>query len=405
MRIELLEYGSSEVELSPEDALELSQIAGNTLSITLGSQPGWYRVTATSHVGNVVTPAVTVQIRPKVATEHLFLMLGVSPPTEFGARTGYGDAADLLPIMAAVFARAVEQATAKGVYRGYRPTEERLISPRGRIDVTAQIRRPAMISPIACRFDEYTADVLCNRVLVAALERLHRVPGLEPHLRVRLNRLAGRFEDVARVEIDPALIDRWKPTRQDAHYEESMRLAAVVLRHLTLAQRAGRHSSPSFTVNMNDLFQDFIAQRLRRHLRGRLAVVCEPPTPLARSGNLKMLPDLVFRRGDANVYVGDAKYKLSTGPGRLTDYYQLLAYATAMGLSEGVLIYAQDPGDTADPLGDDLVHSSQIRNTETTLHVYRVPMSGTAADLERSVQRLAEWIAQRARPNGMEAAA
>ena len=94
MRIELLEYGSSEVELSPEDALELSRIAGNTLSITLGSQPGWYRVTATSHVGNVVTPAVTVQIRPKVATEHLFLMLGVSPPTAFGARTGYGDDAD-----------------------------------------------------------------------------------------------------------------------------------------------------------------------------------------------------------------------------------------------------------------------------------------------------------------------
>ena len=61
-----------------------------------------------------------------------------------------------------------------------------------------------------------------------------------------------------------------------------------------------------------------------------------------------MRPDLVFREpGGDERYVGDVKYKLTADArGRSGDYYQLLAYTTAMDLPEGVLIYCRRQDDT-----------------------------------------------------------
>jgi hypothetical protein len=58
-------------------------------------------------------------------------------------------------------------------------------------------------------------------------------------------------------------------------------------------------------------------------------------------------PDLWFHHPSSGsvTYVGDIKYKLTAdAQARSTDYYRLLAYATALDLPEGVLIYCQTDG-------------------------------------------------------------
>lgn len=391
--IELAEYEKLVVALTRADAEAIRQAAGNRVAVGLSAKEGHYELTATQHVGAIVTGNVSVAIRPKVPLHNLFLLLGVSPPDFDETLFGFGHDADLLSVMAAVFTTAVDQATARGIHRGYRATEERLASPRGRIDLVRQVRAPALVSPMACRYDEYTGDHFPNRVLVAALDRLGRVPGLGVGLRIGLNRVAPRFTDVARVVVDPAAVDRWKPTRVDAHYEVAMRLAGLILRNLTLTHRTAATAAASFTVDMNDLFEAFVADRLSKHLR-HLRVVTEPKVPLAYTPGQTMKPDLVFRRDERDAYVGDTKYKLSTGPARLRDYYQLLAYATAMNLSEGVLIYAQDPDDQSIDSGDQ-VHSIAVRNSGKVIHTYRLPLTGSNADVEGALKDQSAWVARR----------
>lgn len=402
--LELTEYETESFEMTREQADELRTVAAGRLTVGLSGEAGCYEVGASSHVGAIVTSHVTVLVRPKVPLHNLFLLLGVSPPDLDDSVVGLGTDADLLSVMAAIFARAVDRATIRGVSRGYRDTEDKLVSPRGRIDIVEQIRQPALASPVACRFDEYTADWFPNQVLVAALDRLSRVPGLTGTLRTPLNRLLPRFEGVRLVSVDPTRIDRWQFTRLDQHYETPLRMASIILRNLTLNHRGGATVAASFTVDMNQLFQDFVADRLERNLRRRLEFVGEPTVPLATSGQLKMLPDLVFRRRGVDVYVGDAKYKLSKGTGRMADYYQMLAYLTAMDLDEGVLVYAQDPGDVGDPIGEELVHTVRVRNTDKSVHVYRLPLAGSNDEVEAALENLASWIHQRA-GIGMEVAA
>ena len=392
-QVTLREYESVTVDLADAELRGLLAADGSKALAVSPVGGGQFRLTANSLVGTVVTPHLSVLIRPKVALENVFLMLGVSVPSFLRSQFLYATDGGLLPAMAAVFADVVDRATVQGVLHGYRSVDERLVAPRGRIDLVEQLRRPSTPIPAACRFDDYTTDILLNRGILSAISRLSRVPALSPQLRERLARVRARFGDVSPAVVRAEQLDRWRPTRLDGHYESAVRLASVVLRNLTLRDQAGAGSAASFTIDMNSVFQAFVLDRLQRVLVGRIRVVGEPSVPLSSTGSRIMSPDLVFERESSVVLVGDAKYKLSTGQARIGDYYQLLAYTTVMELDEGVLVYCQDSDDEPE-------HSLAVRNSGKTLWTYRLPMAGTVAQVEGQIHTLGEWVTDRtaARP-------
>ena len=107
-----------------------------------------------------------------------------------------------------------------------------------------------------------------------------------------------------------------------------------------------------------------------------------------------MRPDLVFRRPGSNavVYAGDIKYKLTEEAfGNNADYYQLLAYTTALDLPEGVLIYCRS--EVGRP-----AREITVRHAGKKLHVRAVDLAGTPAEVVEEIEHLADWIADRAAP-------
>ncbi len=238
-----------------------------------------------------------------------------------------------------------------------------------------------------CDFDDYTADILENRVLRAAVQRLLRVPGVPPMTRRTLSHTLGRFEEVGDAAVDVADVDRIVFTRLNRHYRQPLRLASLILRNLNLIDRVGSADASAFTVDMNVVFQDWVTDRLGRHLRGRLRVVAERTEHLAAQRKIPMYPDLELWDGDTLRYVADVKYKLTgSGLARNADYYQLLAYATALDLPEGLLIYCQSDGAVPD-------RAVTVRHVSTVLRTHAVTLSGTPAQAEDSVRKLAEALA------------
>ncbi len=151
---------------------------------------------------------------------------------------------------------------------------------------------------------------------------IHRAsPGSRPAF--QLSRELVRFEEVADAAVDVDLPERVVVTRLNRHYQPALHLARLVLRNVGLLDRLGETGASSFLLDMNDLFQRFVADRLARHLHGRLHVSEEPVHHLGVGRKVTMQPDLVFSEAEGRVvYVGDAKYKLTaTGSGRSADYY------------------------------------------------------------------------------------
>jgi len=141
---------------------------------------------------------------------------------------------------------------------------------------------------------------------------------------------------------------------------------------------------------MNVLFQDWVTNRLARQLRGQLRVVAEPAEHLGSGRKVPMYPDLELWAGDTLAYVADVKYKLAgSGLARNADYYQILAYATALGLPEGLLIYCQADGSVPD-------REVTVRHVGTTLRTHALDLSGTPAQAEEAVRGLGDLLMERA---------
>lgn len=380
------EYGSVDLDLTRGQAEALQRTGYVEVVPRAGGQ---WRVTAGSYVGSIVADDVELLIRPKIDPENLFLLLepGLPPSAWRDEAFRYDATSRLLPSIVAFFARTVETTLGRGVLRSYRRHEGSLVAIRGRIDVTTQFRRAGMLTPLACSYDEFTEDVPENQILRAAIRLALRVPQVDLVERQRLMRQLVALESVTDVPVRADMVDTVVFTRLNRHYAPALRLARLLLENMTLSDTTGRHSASSFVVDMNDLFQRFVTERLRRELRGRLEVSDEPTVHLGVGRQVSMQPDLVFHTpGTGPSYVADIKYKLaSDARGTSDDYYQLLAYTTAMNLPEGMLIYCRRQGDLR-------TRAVTVRNAGKRLVVQSIDLTGSPAQVEEEIAALAEAI-------------
>lgn len=383
----LSEYGSIDLDLTRGQAEAIQRTGFVDVSPASGNR---WRVTASSYVGSLVVDGVELLIRPKINPENLFLLLepGLPPGAWRKEAFDYDSTSDLLPSVIAFFARTVETTLGRGVLRSYRARDESLVAFRGRLDVVGQFKRAGVLTPVACAYDDFTEDVVENRVLRAAVRVALRVPRVHARERQRLMRQLVALDGVADTDVRPDSVDAIQMNRLNQHYAQALRLARLVLANLTLTDLRGATSASSFMVDMNELFQRFVTERLRRELRGRLNVIDEPIVHLGVGRQVSMQPDLVFRATDIAVrYVGDVKYKVAAeARGRSSDYYQLLAYTTAMNLREGVLIYCRRQGDADQS-------TVTVRNAGTKLVLRSVDLTGSPEQVDHEIAMLADAIA------------
>ncbi|MCY4103183.1 MAG: hypothetical protein OXG55_07995 [bacterium] len=383
---------------------------------------GLWHVTAHNYVGSVLTDGIQVRVRPKIPLRNLFLLLEVGLREQDWRNEAalYETSQDLLPAMVSFFARTTETTLARGLYHSYLEQHDRLIALRGRLDVARQFTQPGIAIPTACRFTEFTADLVENSYLKAAVSRSLRVAGVQPADRHRLMRHLVTLEDVGDVRHHPADYDDVVFTRLNEHYKPALRLARLVLANLTLQDTIGEATASSFMLDMNELFERFVTERLRRALRGRLDVKDQHRDHLDEERSVRIRPDLLFGPERSPSFVADIKYKLTdeSAGGSNADLYQLLAYTTALDLPDGMLIYCLDADDSdgdpdgdrcleadpsgtvapisADPAGTAAVSSVRVRHTGRVLHTYALDLSGTPEVIGRNVSALADWITDRA---------
>ncbi|WP_157983932.1 McrC family protein [Nesterenkonia muleiensis] len=247
----LYEYESIDLDLTRSQAEALQRTGFTDVAPGLGNR---WRVTASSYVGSLVVDGVELLIRPKISPENLFLLLepGLPPDAWRQEAFDYGVSSDLLPSVIAFFARTVETTLGRGVLRSYQAHREPLVALRGRMDVVGQFKRAGVLAPVACTYDDFTEDIVENRVLRAAIRLALRVPHVDSSERQRLMRQLVALEGVAETAVRPETVDSIQFTRLNQHYAPAVGLARLLLANLTLTDVGivihGGHERPFPTV-------------------------------------------------------------------------------------------------------------------------------------------------------------
>ena len=245
-------------------------------------------------------------------------------------------------------------------------------------------RRFGIPLPVEVRYDEFTDDILLNRLVKAAAHRLGRLGLRTREARGGVAWVAESLSDVSLVAYPRNAVPEVRFNRLNEHYRSVATLARLVLRHGAFEAARGKVRASGFLMDMNQVFQEFVTVALREALGVSVRVFGEQSiSSLDKEGLVALKPDLTWRDGSRCTFVGDVKYKRLDDGVPNADLYQLLAYATAVDLPGGLLIYAHGEREPA---------THTVRHSGRRLEVAALDLSGSLDGTLARVGDLAQRI-------------
>lgn len=377
-----------EVSLDAGAGLALAESGVVTASASL--TPGNWLIGPTTYVGVAEVAGIELWIKPKVDIDRLLFMLGyaLSPKGWRDEDVSLQAHDDLLPAAAHAFERQADRALQRGLLQGYLRIEESLPMLRGRMRESDQLRRRfGLAVPLEVAYDEFTADIAENRILLGAARRLLRLPRVPEDVRHRLVRLVAKLVDVT--EPLPGVVPAWTATRLNTRYHTALHLGELVLRATSVEQAPGASRFTGFLFNMAVVFEDFVTVAMSDALQARGGTARRQDTAhrLDLAGKVHIRPDLVWYSDEgAPIAVVDAKYKAERPSGFPdADLYQMLAYCTTLGLDRGHLVYAKGN----EPAASHIIRNSGVEIVQHALDL-GAPPEALLAQVERSATAIAE---------------
>jgi len=371
---------------------EAAALAGTRLAMPLRTaDPNEWQLVPGRRVGTVrIGPGLQITVHPKVNVDRLVFMMGYARNPKFWRDdpVALPRHAELPEALAHTFQRLAASALEQGLLHGYKTVEDSLHVVRGRIRTDDQLRlrfdRPL---PVEVRYDEFTADISENQLLLVAVLRLLRAPKVTAAIRAGLHRLRLQLADVQQLPTGTSL-PSWQPSRLNARYQPALHLAELIIAATSFEQRGpGPDTDVSgFVLDTWRIFEDFVCVALGEALAAEMPGrgVFQHRDRLDEANHVPIEPDFTWWNGRRPVIVADAKYKQERLDGYPNaDAYQLLAYCTALDVRDGHLIYAE---------GDRRPEVLKVRNSPVRIHWHALDLSREPAGMLDDVDRLARQL-------------
>ena len=305
-----------------------------------------YRLRSKGWVGHIPIGETLVIVQPKVPISSIFGMLEVAYQLKsfkiLDGETAVESLEEIYERIASILAKRVSDRVRKGLYRSYVERDDDLEFVRGRIDIRGNIRNAVVGAPrLRCHFEELTADLEENSILLWALYAASRLGLQRDEVKLQVRRAYRSLVGV--VSLEPKLardcIGRFYHRLND-DYQPMHGLARFLIEHSGPSTDVGGHEFLPFSINMPNLFEEFVAEWLKRNLPDELKVDAQYYVRLDGNAALSFRIDLVLRerKSGAAVAVLDTKYKLVDLPSE-GDLHQVVSYAVELGVTRACLVY------------------------------------------------------------------
>ena len=340
-----------ESELTPEDGEALWRIHRNKISVEPPSfrTAGLWEIVSLGWVGYIpLSPRVGFTIHPKVPIGNVFRMLEYAyrlRTLEFSDRLiDCQSLQEFYEQLAVMLAKRILDRGRKGFARDYLTQTERLPYVTGRLDTKHAIAHPWDPNP-RCHYEEHTADIEDNQILAWTLSLVLRSGMCSERAMATVRQAYRAVQSVATmVPVSPEKCVGRFYNRLNLDYQPLHALCRFFLEHSGPSQVAGQHAMLPFLVNMDRLYELFVAEWLRLHLPSEYYLKPQEQVDVLNSGELVFRIDLVLYRSnrDRPVWVLDTKYK---APEKISgeDVSQVITYAAIKKSPAAALVYPTTP--------------------------------------------------------------
>jgi len=355
-------------------------------------------------VGAIALPGGrTLEILPKIGASHdraivrrnLMHMLactGTMPSLE-GDLSLYSESANLTEAyLRAITGMAWSLIHHQGIPKDY--LRQDLTTPflKGRWLVSRQVTRHAgRCDRHDVNLDLFTADTVANRVLKASMRMILLAAAAEETRRLSRS-LVLLLSEISDARLSARACDELYFDRRNASWEPLFRLISQFRKRQLSDVASGADSAgPAWLFNMNELFESYLAWRIRRLYRGRVTVQGPARWFLKASGGRHkrfLVPDIVIGPEHSPNMIIDAKWKRLGAPLEqsvsLQDLRQVYAYSKIYRVPRVLLIY---------PAATEGAREFEFRSNEgdsaVRITIGEVPVGiGQGEEMDRALGRL-----------------
>ena len=384
----ILDLREDEIGRFPRDMLGDAEILALHTSGKFDVEPpsifndNTYGVRSRGWIGQIpVGDDLLIRVVPKVPVGNLFRMLEVAYNLRsfrlFDGEIAIESLDDVYERIVSILCRRVLDRVRKGLYRSYLDEADELPYVRGHIDVVGVVLNSMRGTPrIPCRYEEHTADLEDNRILLWTLHQVRRQGLHRTKVRIELDRARRALGGTITLKhFSPADCVHRFYHRLNDDYAPMHGLCRFILEHTGPGIQAGDQTFIPFQLYMPNLFESFVAEWLRSNPPKGVTIRPQHTAKLDANFEMKIHVDIVLcdEVSQQPIAVLDTKYKGSEQPSE-ADIYQVAFYAKELHVPRAMLVY---PSTQASPLR--MLHGKDILLESLVFDISGAPdVAGTA---------------------------
>lgn len=172
------------------------------------------------------------------------------------------DKTELLDLFAKILINATKTLLKRGIDKNYIDHTEELTGVKGKIQISQTLKSNLLLKQrTICTFDDFSSNIISNRILVSTIYRLTRTKGLDKDLKNELVSLQRMLGGINQIEITSSLFKQVRLNRNNRFYGFVMNVCQIIYDSTLPSEEQGKYKFSDFTRDdnkMNQLFEAFI---------------------------------------------------------------------------------------------------------------------------------------------------
>jgi 5-methylcytosine-specific restriction enzyme subunit McrC len=172
------------------------------------------------------------------------------------------DRMELLDLFAKVLVNATKLILKRGIDKNYIDHTEEITGVKGKLNISQTLKSNLLLKQkTICTFDDFSSNIIANRILVSTINRLVRTKGLDRNLKYELVNLNRMLSNIPIIEVTNSAFKLVKIHRNNRFYGFVMNVCQIIHENTLPSEAKGVFKFSDFTRDdskMNQLFEAFV---------------------------------------------------------------------------------------------------------------------------------------------------